>query len=323
MNKPLSRQGAFSFYLLAFISFFSCSQHSTEPNPAPGYQIGKNNYTTEVDGITREYIVHVPAMYKANTPTPVVFMLHGATGSGAEKYNNSGWKQLGEDENILTVFPTALVYCYTKSNGVTKTATRWHSYPPVVNFCPGQDLKDDVRFLRQVVTEMEQRFNVDAKRIYMVGFSSGAQMTFRCAVEMGDLLAAVVQSAATHQRDTLFAVQRPLPISFELGNRDQTWFDNGTSWSLSLFDSALTHYGLFRRIIRAHANNFSFDSTYTLSGDTNSVMVATFNALPGTGNRQFNFTFVKGLDHSYPNGVNHPLNGARVHWAWLKQYSLP
>ena len=322
MKKLLSH--SFKVCLLSiFIITVGCSQKSTEPETEPEYQPGKNRYTAIVDSDTREYYVHVPAGYDPNTPTPVVFMLHGATGSGEGTYNNSGWKEVGEDENILTVFPTALVYCYTNTFGVTKTDTRWNSYPPVVNFCPGQTFKDDVKFLRQVVAELKQRFHVDSKRIYMVGFSSGAQMSFRCAVEMGDLLAAVVQSGATHPRDTVFTAQRNLPISFELGNSDETWFGYGVSWSLSLFDSALTHYPLFRKIINVHANSFGFDTTYTLSGDTNSVMVATFRDIPDAGNRQFNFTFVKGLDHSYPNGVNHPMYGARVHWQWLRQYSLP
>lgn len=323
MEKCLHKQVVFCSFLLIFGLFLSCSDNSIEPEPEPEYQLGKNHYMIEIDGVSREYYVHVPACYDANTPTPVVLMLHGASGSGEEKYNNSGWKELGEDENILTVFPTALAYCYTNAFGVTKTDTRWHSYPPVNHFCPGQNPKDDVKFLRQVIVEIKQHFNVDSKRIYMVGFSSGAQMTFRCAVEMSDLLAAVVQSGATHQIDTVFTPQRNLPIAFELGNSDETWFGHGVSWSLSLFDSALTNYGLFQRIINVHANSFDFETNYTLSGDTSSVLVATFKGIPNIGNRQFNFTFVKGLDHSYPNGFNHPLNGARVHWAWMKQYSLP
>lgn len=37
----------------------------------------------------------------------------------------------------------------------------------------------------------------------------------------------------------------------------------------------------------------------------------------------FNFVFVKGLGHSYPNGINHWMKGAEMHWEWLKQFSLP
>jgi len=312
---------------LIWLSFLSCNSDENvtkpDPDPPPQYETGKNYYTTEVEGVTREYYVHVPAIYNPNNPTPVVFMLHGATGNGLGTYNNSGWKELGETENIITVFPTALVYCYTNSFGVTKTATRWNSYPPVVDFCSGQSLKDDVEFLQQVVTELHQQFNVDSSRIYMVGFSSGAQMAFRFAVEMSNVFAAIVQVGASHQVDTVFTTQRNLPVSVILGNRDETWFQNINPVPMSWFDSSLTAYSPFQRIIKVHANSFDFEQTYTMTGDTNSVLIATFKGIPDVGNRQFNFAFVKGLDHSYPNGVNHPMYGARVNWEWMKQYSLP
>lgn len=131
---------------LVWLSFLSCNSDENvtkpDPDPPPQYETGKNYYTTEVEGVTREYYVHVPANYNPNNPTPVVFMLHGATGNGLGTYNNSGWKELGETENIITVFPTALVYCYTNSFGVTKTATRWNSSThPWLIFALGNHLK--------------------------------------------------------------------------------------------------------------------------------------------------------------------------------------
>lgn len=324
MKKYFTRLIIFYSVLLMLGAIYSCSENSTEPKQEPTYQSGKNYYTTVVDGVTREYYVHVPTGYDDNSPTPLVLMLHGASQTGEQRYDNSGWREVGEDENILTVFPTALVYrYYTNSYDAIKTNTRWNSFPPLNYFVPGQNPKDDVKFLRQVITEMSQRFNVDSQRIYMAGFSSGARMTFRCAVEMSDLLAAVVQSGATYHVDTVFTPQRNLPISFELGNSDDTWWGNDVNMSLCLFDSALTYGQLWKTIINVHANSFSFETTYTLSGDTSSVVVATFKGIPDVRNRQFNFTFVKGLEHCYPNGINHPMNGARVHWAWMKQYSLP
>jgi hypothetical protein len=107
-----------------------------------------------------------------------------------------------------------------------------------------------------------------------------------------------------------------------LGNSDDTWWGDDDI-SLSLLDSALTHLQIFQSIINVHVNSFSFENTYTLSGDTTSVLVATFRGIPDVGNRQFNFSFVKGLGHAYPNGINHPMFGARLHWTWMKQYSLP
>ncbi len=323
MKKLLSQKVMFCSFLLIFVLFFRCSTKSTEPDSEPEYEPGKNYYTTNIDGDTREYYVHVPAGYEETNATPVVFMLHGGSGNGEGTYNNSGWKELGETENIITVFPTSWDYCYTKSNGERRDDTRWNSMPGVFEFCAGETPRDDIKFLRQIIAELHQRFNVDAKRIYMAGFSSGAQMGFRCAVEMSDVLAAIVQSAGTHQIDTVFTPLRNIPITFELGNEDETWFDNEIYPPLALFDSALTNYYLFQRIINVHTKTFDFESTYTLTGDTSSALTATFKGIPDVGNREFNFTLIKELDHSYPNSVNHPVYGASQNWQWMKQYSIP
>ncbi len=276
---------------LVFVLCSSCSNKSADPEP--DYQPGRNHYTTEVEGVSREYYVHVPTAYDAGAPTPVVFMLHGATASGEGTYNNSGWKEVGEDENILTVFPTALAYCYNNAFGVPTTATRWHSFPPVNNFCSGQFPKDDVNFLRQVVVDLHKRFNVDSKRIYLVGFSSGAQMGFRCAVEMSDVFAAVVQSGGTYQVDTVFSSRRNVPIAFELGNTDDTWFGPGVDLPMTSFDNALGKDPIFKRIINVHVNSFDFESTYTMTGDTSTALTATFRGIPNAGNREFTFTLIK------------------------------
>jgi poly(3-hydroxybutyrate) depolymerase len=148
---------------LAFAASFCLSCSSNDGVAPPEYVTGKNVYTTEVDGDAREYIVHVPTGYDPNSATPAVLMLHGGGGSGEGMYSNSGWKEVGESQTILTIFPTALEYCYTNWLGQTRFATRWHSLNRSV-FCVGQTLKDDVAFLRQLIAELKRNYNVDADR---------------------------------------------------------------------------------------------------------------------------------------------------------------
>lgn len=58
MKKQLLLQSMVHTCLPILVLLSSCSSNSTEREP--DYQLGKNNSTTEVDGVTREYIVHVP-----------------------------------------------------------------------------------------------------------------------------------------------------------------------------------------------------------------------------------------------------------------------
>ncbi len=302
------------FYVLLFVSCDTSDEQNTE------FAYGKNLYTTTIDGDEREYYVHVPTGYEVNNPIPVVFMLHGARGKGEGTYTKSGWKEVGEDENILTVFPTAWSYCWIKSSGVVKeNATRWNSFPGIFNFCSGEQPRDDIKFLSTVISELKDNFNVDGSRIYMAGFSSGGQMSFRCAVEMSDLIAAIVQSGGTHQKANIMTPVREIPVALELGNRDLTWFDPGMQPPLELFDELLDQHSLHKRIIEIHAGVFGFETEYKMEIINEQIAVATFEGIPDE-ERTFKYTLVDGLDHSYPNGDNHSFQGAKHHWEFMKKY---
>ena len=304
--------------IVAMVLSISCSK---EEELTDDIHVGQNYFQIKIDNDLREYYLHVPSAYSINEPLPVVIMLHGASGKGEGTYKRSGWKELGETENFISVFPTAWSYCWIKHTGVVKDTTRWNSLPGAFTFCDGELPRDDVKFLRQMLTEIKQRLMIDSKRVYMVGFSSGAQMTFRCAIEMSDVIAAAVQSGGTHQFGTTLEPNRKMPIVFELGNSDASWFDIGMFPPLPLFDTLLSNHGLFQKIINVHVNTFDFEPTYELSGDETSLLVATFKGIPDP-ERTFKFTLIDGLDHSYPNGNNHPFYGAKHHWEWMKQHSL-
>ena len=61
---------------------------------------------------------------------------------------------------------------------------------------------------------------------------------------------------------------------------------------------------------------------HTITGDSNFALVATFLPKPNTGGYEYKFVLVKNLAHNYPNGVFHPFDAPKIHWNWMKQYSL-
>ncbi len=306
-----------------------CKSEDGINNPTPpGYVTGKNRFTTPVDGDTREYYVHVPTRYNANTPTPVVFMLHGTTDQGERFYNNSGWKEVGETENILTVYPSSWQYCIIE-DGVQTTTTKWNVQPAEWSPCVGQTLRNDVKFLNTIISELKAKFNVDVKRIYLVGFSNGGQMAAKCTIEMSDKFAAIVESAGSLYPDTTYVPLRKMPIAYQVGNEDYGTGNTGPSIPLSMLDSLLSTTGLpspfsrFHRIARVHVKSFELDPNFTISGDTNTVAIAMFSPLTPNPSNSFRVALIKGLEHVYPNGTNHWLEGAKANWAWMKNYTLP
>lgn len=290
----------------------------------------KKRVTTTVDNIEREYFVHVPTSYNGDKAVPLVFMLHGTSGDGETFYNAYGWTELADEEGFLAVFPSSGRYKIVDEEG-NKTTTKWNTPPDAEwTFQPGVTGYNDIKFLRQVVDEMKGNYNIDKKRIYLNGFSNGGQMASKCAVEMSDILAAVASNAGSFSIDTTYVPKRKLPTLYQVGNKDYGPGNEGPEGSLSLLDTLLTTpdvewmRGKHYRISHAFQRNFDLQSDFVIEGDTNAAVVATYQPNhpgPGTG-YEFKFIFVKGLDHTYPNGKNHFFDAPRTHWNWMKQYTL-
>ena len=308
--------------LLAFIIFFACQNNDDfdRENATNPYKIGKNRFTIDLNGDTREYYVHVPTNYDENIKTPVVFMLHGTSGNGNKFYHISGWKEVGEEENIITVYPSSWKHRII-DRGQLKNTTKWNVYPGSFTYQSGETPKDDINFLKEIINKLHQKFNVDSKRIYLVGFSNGGAMAFRCAVEMSDILAAVVEASGTIQVDTLVNPKRNLPILWQTGNSDDVFLGNKPDVPLTSIDSLLNSSGLLP-MMNTHLNSFNLDSSYILSNEPG-IAYARYNPLIITTERYMLFALIENLEHQYPNGINHPLKGAEVHWEWLKQFTLP
>ncbi len=305
---------------LICLLFTACKEDITKPD----FVLGKNRFTTSVDGNEREYFVHVPVHYTGKTTTPVVFMLHGTSGDGEEFYNISGWKEVGDDQTILTVYPSSLKYCITDEDGILKMTTKWNSQPAVWLPCPGVQLADDIHFFNIIIDELEARYNVDAKRIYMVGFSNGGQMAAKASVFMSDRLAAVVENASSFPMDTTWIPLRKLPTAFQLGNKDYGPGNTGPTIPLSKIDEVMASpANKPYKAIQTHIRTFGLSPNYTISGDTNTIVVATYPSLTSGSINDFKFIFVNGLDHHYPNGVNHWMYGAEVQWENIKDFRLP
>lgn len=294
---------------------------------------GKNRYTTVVDSITREYWVHVPESYDSSTAVPLVFMLHGTGGNGEKFYDHSGWKELGEEEGFISVFPSSMRYrIFDLEENREKNTTKWNTKPDAAGwvFMPGVTGEDDIKFLRQIIAELRGKLTLDTTRIYVNGFSNGGSMAAKCAVDMGDVLAAVAHSAASFQKDTVYVPVRKIPVLFQLGNKDYgPGVAGGPEIPLIYFDSLISTPGIpilngkHYRIARRHIDHFGLDSNYVLSGNPDSVMVATYHSPSGDTLNVFHYVFVSGLSHLYPNGENHWFDAPRAHWAWLRQFRKP
>lgn len=158
---------------------------------------GRNDYTIVVDGVRREFVVYVPSSYDPAQPTPVVFMFHGTGGNGEKMYNITGWPRQAEEEGFLAVFPSSLSY-FIEDKG--RRQTKSNSAGLIHAVRPGTELKDDVKFVREMLDLIALTWNIDEQRIFASGFSNGgAFVNSRLLVEMPDRFAAVATGSGLLQ----------------------------------------------------------------------------------------------------------------------------
>jgi hypothetical protein len=111
---------------------------------------------------------------------------------------------------------------------------------------------------------------------------------------------------------------------FQIGNDDFGPGNTGPGVPLNLLDTLLKTPGTnYYKIAHSYINNFGVDSVFTMTGNTASAMSANYPSPNANPLNIFRFVLVKDLKHMYPNGDNHWMEAARLHWLWLKQFSIP
>ena len=139
-----------------------------------------NCHTMQFSGMTREYLLHVPANFHAGT-SGLVIALHGSQGSGLQLMNRSGLNAESDAMGFAVAYPFSLV---SPGAGFTE----WNEF---YNHSYGTNAPDDVGFIRQVILDVQQTLNPDPKRIYVTGLSNGGMMAHRIGVELSSLVAAI------------------------------------------------------------------------------------------------------------------------------------
>jgi len=127
------------------------------------------------DGTQRSYWIEMPAAYDRNKAYPVIIGLHWRDGSAAEVYGWSGFFGLKNlyGDNAIFIAPQGL------DKGWANTGDR------------------DIRFLRAMISEVQQGACTDTQRVFATGFSFGGMMSNAIGCQMGDVVRAIVPMAGS------------------------------------------------------------------------------------------------------------------------------
>lgn len=137
-------------------------------------------FTTGLQSITsdntqRNYWIEMPANYDRNKTYPVIIGLHWRGGSAADIYGWSGFFGLKDQygNNAIFLAPQGL------DAGWANSGDR------------------DIRFLRAMISEVQQGACTNTQRVFATGFSFGGMMSNAIGCQMGDVVRAIVPMAGS------------------------------------------------------------------------------------------------------------------------------
>lgn len=128
--------------------------------------------TIQHDGITRDYILHLPTDYDASKSYPFVYNLHGFGSNAAQQQFYSAMDGTADSNDFIVCYPNGL-------------ESSWN-----VGWNFGSNA-DDVDFLLSLVDVLADDYSINYNRLYSCGMSNGGFMSYKLACEASDKFAAI------------------------------------------------------------------------------------------------------------------------------------
>ena len=144
------------------------------------YSSGDIHESITVDGIKRDFLIHLPQNYSQKESLPLIIALHGGGGNAQdmEKLTNYEFNKLADDKNFIVVYP----------NGIQR---HWNDGRNLSIYYTQKENINDVKFISELIDHMIKNYNVNSSRVYVTGMSNGALMSYRLAYELSNKIAAV------------------------------------------------------------------------------------------------------------------------------------
>ena len=277
------------------------------PGPSPGFDGGDaapptvtcsgktgekgTGVSVEVQsgGQTRTALLHVPDKYDPTQGTMLVLNFHGFLSAGWQESLLTRMSQESDQRGFIVAYPEGISASW---NAGDCCGTAW------------SDSVDDVKFVRDLLDELEDRYCIDKKRIFATGMSNGGFFSHRLACEASDRIAAVAPVAGVLGIDpSKCSPGRPISILDFHGTADpMVPYDGGTPLVPQLgvglvFRSVSETLDHWRKLNGCSA----FDTQFYQKGDATCI-----EWKDCAGGVQTALCSIDGGGHTWPGGVPIP-----------------
>lgn len=140
----------------------------------------RERYTCTYGNTVRSFIVCKAAQ---SSPKALVLMLHGYAGSGESFMNDISFDEKAAKKDFVLIF----------ADGISDPDDR--ASAPGWNSGIKDSPKDDLGFLKSLVGIFQKKFGISKAKTFAAGFSNGAFMVHRLAVDASEVFAAAASVA--------------------------------------------------------------------------------------------------------------------------------
>lgn len=272
------------FYLFLLLSFFPVLLYCQEKE-------------IDVEGVKRAYHFTIPKDYSDSVKYPLVIVLHGFNNEiqSIGAYTKFDKKALKSE--FIAVYPHG-----TMNENAYYLWNAGNIYEEWTNEA------NDVEFISKVIDEINNNFSVDAKRIYIVGYSNGSMMAYRIAAELSDKITAVA-CVSGPMVDTSAKPIQPIPIMHIHGDSDMAVPHTGTTqfgFQLAALDDVLKKWLLW--------NNCSTVPTILKYSPE-------LTALRWEGDAEVRLYLIHGHGHDWPTSERNNWDATDYIWEFFKENS--
>lgn len=173
----------------------------------------------------------VPASYDSTNVTPLIVLLHGYGSSGVGQDGYMKFSELVDSYGYLLATPDGTQEAGGENNRF------WNASKACCNFFESQ--QDDSSYVMSIIETVQAQYNVDARRIYLIGHSNGGFMSYRTAYEHSDVIAGIASLAGSEATDAMPAPAHPVHVLQIHGTADGTIAYNGSQIRGNTYPSAL------------------------------------------------------------------------------------
>ena len=235
-----------------------------------------------VNGMEREYRVHLPKGFDPAKPFPLVLAFHMLGGNSRQMEWLSHMNKVADEHGFIVVYPDGYKNSWADGSGL---------------FAADQEKIDDVAFTSELIDEMTDLYNIDGKRVYATGFSNGGFLTHRLACEIPDRLAAVATVGATLPKDVLPECEPVESISVMMINGTD---DYSVKWDGSEDFASVTETTSKWALLEECSKDAQITDEPDVVDDDTEVNIESYQEC--LDNVEVRLYIIKGGGHTWPQG---------------------